>query len=77
MKKTAPCADNIFMEDLFNMWWIIIGGYIAGSALLYVFLVSTAGEPTHAECIDCKRTECTDCPLLEQSEVFEDVRKVA
>jgi len=46
--------------------WIaaMLIAWIVGSVSLYYYLVATAKEPTHGECVECRRSECTDCPYL-------------
>ena len=51
------------------MWIALITGWILGSATLYACLIATAKEPRRPECMDCRLSDCTDCPyLLEQRE---------
>ena len=46
--------------------WIaaMLIAWILGSVSLYCYLVATAKEPVHGECVECRRSECTDCPYL-------------
>ena len=46
--------------------WIaaVLAIWLLGSVSLYCYLVATAKEPVHGECVECHKTECTDCPHL-------------
>lgn len=48
------------------MWIVVISGWIVASGLLYKLLIHTAGAPEHAECVECRHTSCTDCPVFGQ-----------
>jgi len=49
------------------MWLGLIAGWILGSALLYSYLIATAGEPQRPECMDCRRPDCAGCRILSES----------
>jgi hypothetical protein len=49
------------------MWFMVISGWLLGTAALYVYLISTAKEPERDECFDCSLTECTECPYKAKS----------
>ncbi len=46
------------------MWIAFAIGWLLGSIGLYIYLVKTAREPQRGECMECHRSECTDCPHL-------------
>jgi len=41
-----------------------LAGWILGSVSLYSYMVLTAREPPHEECMDCRESECGNCPLV-------------
>ncbi|MDH7601285.1 MAG: hypothetical protein QHI38_03970 [Armatimonadota bacterium] len=59
------------------MWLAFVLVWIAGSALLYYVLVSSAQEPRHPECMECKLTDCADCPLAVSSSGDYNVERAA
>lgn len=57
------------------MWIAFAVGWVLGSVSLYVYFVVTAKEPQHEECMDCRLTQCTECPYLNESQ--EELRRAA
>jgi len=53
----------------------LVAGWILGAAALYSYLVITAREPRQPECMDCRLTDCLECPLV--NEGIEPLRKAA
>lgn len=51
-----------------QMWLAIITGWIIGSTLLYYYLLTTAREPNHPECMDCHSLDCQNCPIASSSD---------
>lgn len=59
------------------MWIGFIAGWVAGSAALYVYLIATAREPQHQECMDCHSNDCSACPRLNVIEEESAFRRAA
>jgi len=59
------------------MWLGIIAGWILGSAAFYAYLVATAKEPRHTECMDCRLSDCAECPLLADTQDTAALRRAA
>jgi len=49
------------------MWIGLLVGWILGSATFYAYLVATAREPKHEECMDCQLADCSECPVVARS----------
>lgn len=49
--------------------WIaaFVAGWVLVCVTFYAYLISTAKEPAHGECVECRRMECTDCSYLADS----------
>jgi hypothetical protein len=45
-----------------------IAGWVLGSASLYSYLVVTAKEPPHPECMDCDLSDCANCRIQAASD---------
>lgn len=41
-----------------------VAGWILGSVTLYSYLVITADDTPYPECMDCRKAECGNCPVL-------------
>ena len=41
-----------------------IAGWVLGSFSLYAYLVLTAEDSPHSECLDCRSDSCEDCSML-------------
>jgi hypothetical protein len=59
------------------MWMGLIAGWILGSTMLYAYLIATAKEPRRPECMDCRLSDCADCPYLVEWREDLDVRRAA
>ena len=46
------------------MWVEIATGWISAAAMLYSYMVLTAGDPPRAECMDCDLLDCSECPYV-------------
>lgn len=59
------------------MWIGFAAGWVIASVTLYAYLVATAKEPQHPECMDCRQSECEECPHFLHSRQSESVRRAA
>ena len=59
------------------MWMGLIAGWILGSAILYACLIATAKEPRCPECMDCRLSDCADCPFLVERLEDLEIRRAA
>jgi hypothetical protein len=59
------------------LWISLIAAWVLGSAGLYLYLVKTAREPRHPECMDCHKTDCAGCPVAIDSPEQGVFRKAA
>jgi hypothetical protein len=59
------------------MWIALIAGWVVGSAVLYVYLVKSAREPRHGECMDCNLLDCAECPLTSEQQAEQPMRRAA
>ena len=44
------------------MWIGFVAGWVVASVTLYAYLVASAKEPRHQECMDCRLSDCRECP---------------
>lgn len=44
------------------MWIAVIAAWLIGSTAMYILLVKTAREPQKGECMECRLTDCAECP---------------
>ena len=54
-------------EDPRAMWIALVTGWVVASVTLYAYLVVTAKEPRHEECMDCRLPDCRECPYFGES----------
>jgi hypothetical protein len=59
------------------MWIGLVAGWILGSAVLYTYLVATAGEPRNPECMDCRLSDCAGCPYLAERPEELEIKRAA
>lgn len=59
------------------MWIMLVTGWVLASVTLYAYLVVTAREPTHDECMDCRLTDCSQCPYYGESARPDRIEKAA
>lgn len=59
------------------MWLGVFAAWIVGSIVLYAYLVVTAREPRHAECMDCRSICCDGCALVTGNAQTEQMKKAA
>ncbi len=65
------------MEVGAEMWIGLIAGWILGSVGLYAYMIATAREPRRPECMDCRQTDCADCPIGIESPEENVIRRAA
>ncbi len=59
------------------MWIAISAAWIAASAALYIYLVATARDPKHQECMDCNFDNCLTCPRASAGEDLSALKRAA
>lgn len=77
LKNWERPADNTCVEVRETMLFGLIAGWILGSVSLYAYLVFTAREPQHQECVECHLTQCAECPHLKASEESAPIKRAA
>ena len=62
MRKPAAKADNYC--EVWQLLLAFIAGWVVGSVSLYSYLMLTAKESPHPECMDCHAESCEGCSIL-------------
>lgn len=53
------------------VWAAFTTGWVLGCVSLYSYMLLTAQEPDKQECVDCRLTDCSECPYESRSEETE------
>jgi hypothetical protein len=59
------------------MWIGFIAGWVIASVTLYGYLVATATEPRHKECMDCRQSDCGECSYASSSKNGDSAKRAA
>lgn len=59
------------------MWLSFFAAWVAASIILYAYLVVTAREPRHWQCMDCRKTDCTGCKTISNTAEADYLKKAA
>jgi len=59
------------------MWIGFVVGWVIASIALYAYLAITAREPRQPECMDCRLSDCRECPLTSKGSDARDLRRAA
>ncbi|MFQ3549442.1 MAG: hypothetical protein SNJ70_06790 [Armatimonadota bacterium] len=57
------------------MWIGIALIWVLASVGLYSWLIRTSKDAPNSACVECKSTNCTDCPYLQNE--YEEIRRAA
>lgn len=49
------------------MWIWLALGWIAGCIGLYCYVYATAAEAPDDKCVECRQSDCAQCPYKEQN----------